>query len=216
MTLARLNHLPYVTVTNGYRYRQEPPLKHRLNIVIGTTRPGRAGPVFAHWLENFARDHGKFEPVLSDLAAFDLPLIDEPHHPRLGKYEKEHTRAWSKAVDAADAFVFVTPEYNYFAAPAIVNAVDYLSREWQYKPAAFFSYGGVSGGMRSVQATKPLLTTVKIMPIPEAVAVPFYQKSLDENGVFPPSERVVAGATAMLDELHRWSVALKPMRTPAQ
>lgn len=152
MTLARLNHLPYVTVTNGYRYRQEPPLKHRLNIVIGTTRPGRAGPVFAHWLENFARDHGKFEPVLSDLAAFDLPLIDEPHHPRLGKYEKEHTRAWSKAVDAADAFVFVTPEYNYFAAPAIVNAVDYLSREWQYKPAAFFSYGGVSGGMRSVQA----------------------------------------------------------------
>ena len=54
------------------------------------------------------------------------------------------------------------------------------------------------------------------MPIPEAVAVPFYQKSLDENGVFTPSEQVVAGATAMLDELHRWSVALKPMRAPAQ
>ena len=79
-------------------------------------------------------------------------------------------------MDAADAFVFVTPEYNYFAAPAIVNAVDYLSREWQYKPAGFLSYGGASGGMRSVQATKPLLTTVKVMPIPEAVAGPLSPK----------------------------------------
>lgn len=187
-------------------------MKHRLAIIIGSTRPGRAGPVFAEWLETFARGHGKFEPVLTDIAAFDLPLLDEPHHPKLGKYEKEHTKAWSKAIDAADAFVFVTPEYNYFAAPAIVNAVDYLSREWQYKPAAFFSYGGVSGGLRSVQSLKPLLTTVKIMPIPETIAVPMYQKSLDEDGAFQPSDHVVTGAGTMLDELHRWSVALKPMR----
>ena len=190
-------------------------MKHRLNIVIGSTRPGRAGPVFAEWLENFAREHGKFEPVLTDLAAFDLPLLDEPHHPKLGKYENEHTKAWSKAVDAADDFVFVTPEYNYFAAPALVNAIDYLVREWQYKPAGFLSYGGVSGGIRSVQAIKPLLTTVKIMPIPEAVALPFYQKSLDANGAFQPTEPVTAGAGAMLDELYRWSVALKPLRAPA-
>ena len=60
-------------------------MKHRLSIVIGSTRPGRAGPAFAHWLENFAREHGRFGPVLSDLAAFYLPLVDEPHHPRLGK-----------------------------------------------------------------------------------------------------------------------------------
>lgn len=187
-------------------------MKHRLAIVIGSTRPGRGGPALAEWLEAFARGHGSFEPVLTDLAAFDLPLLDEPHHPRLGKYEKDHTKAWSKAVDAADAFVFVTPEYNYYAAPAIVNAVDYLSREWQYKPAGFLSYGGVSGGLRSVQALKPLLTTVKVMPIPEAVAVPFYQKSIGEDGAFQPSEPVVSGAGAMLDELHRWSLALKPMR----
>jgi NAD(P)H-dependent FMN reductase len=123
-------------------------LKHRLAIVVGSTRPGRVGPIFAEWLEGVAREHGKFEPVIADLAQFDLPLLDEPHHPRLGKYEKAHTKAWSQAVDAADAFVFVTPEYNYFAAPAIVNAVDYLAREWNHKPAGFLSYGGVSGGLR--------------------------------------------------------------------
>ncbi|RVA61280.1 NADPH-dependent FMN reductase, partial [Mesorhizobium sp. M7A.F.Ca.CA.001.11.2.1] len=121
-------------------------MKHQLNIIIGSTRPGRAGPIFAEWLERFAREHGKFEPVLTDIDAFKLPVLDEPHHPRLGNYQNDHTKAWSKAIDAADAFVFVAPEYNYFVAPAIVNAIDYLSREWKYKAAAIFSYGGVSGG----------------------------------------------------------------------
>ena len=110
--------------------------------------------------------------MLTDLAKFDLPILDEPHHPRLQKYEKDHTKAWAKAVDGADAFVFVIPEYNYFAPPAVVNAVDYLAKEWNYKPAAFLSYGGVSGGLRSVQSMKPLLTTVKVMPLPDAIAIP--------------------------------------------
>jgi NAD(P)H-dependent FMN reductase len=187
-------------------------LKHRLAIVVGSTRPGRVGPIFAEWLETVARGHGGFEPVIADLAKFDLPLLDEPHHPRLGKYEKAHTKAWSQAVDAADAFVFVTPEYNYFAPPAIVNAVDYLAREWNYKPAGFLSYGGVSGGLRSVQSLKPLLTTVKVVPIPEAVALPTFATHLDDKGNFSPSEQVVGSAKAMLDELARWSAALKPIR----
>lgn len=190
-------------------------MKHQLNIIIGSTRPGRVAPLFGDWLEGFARSHGKFEPVVTDIATFDLPLMDEPRHPRLGQYEHEHTKAWSKAIDAADAFVFVTPEYNYFAAPAIVNAVDYLTREWNYKPAGFLSYGGVSGGLRAVQSLKPLLTTVKIMPIPEAVSVPLYQKSLDKDGAFQPEENVVSSATTMLDELARWSEAMKPMRAAA-
>lgn len=188
-------------------------MKHRLSIIIGSTRPGRVGPVYAEWLEKFAREHGGFEPVLTDIATFNLPLLDEPRHPRLEKYEHEHTKAWSKEIDAADAFVFVTPEYNYFAAPAIVNAVDYLSREWSYKPAGFLSYGGISGGMRAVQAVKPLLTTVKVMPIPEAIALPMHHTMLDEKGTFQPNEHVVSGAKIMLGELLRWSEALKPLRS---
>ena len=187
-------------------------MTHRLAIIVGSTRPSRVAPVFAEWLEGFAREHGKFQPVMADLAAFDLPILDEPHHPRLGKYEKAHTKSWSRMVGSADAFVFVTPEYNYFAPPAIVNAVDYLAREWNYKPAGFFSYGGISGGMRSVQSLKPLLTTLKVMPIPEAVALPSFATYLDEEGCFTPSEQVLAGARTMLDELFRWSEALKVLR----
>jgi NAD(P)H-dependent FMN reductase len=42
----------------------------------------------------------------------------------------EHTKRWSAIVSRADAFVFVTPEYNYGSPPSLVNALDYLLREW--------------------------------------------------------------------------------------
>ncbi|GAA4127080.1 NADPH-dependent FMN reductase [Aminobacter aganoensis] len=187
-------------------------MKHQLNIVVASTRPGRVGPVFARWLEAYAREHGKFEPVITDIEAFGLPIFDEPRHPRLGQYENEHTKKWSEAIKAGDAYVFVTPEYNFFAAPALVNAVNYLAREWNYKPAGFLSYGGVSAGLRAVQAEKMLLTTLKIMPIPEAIAIPAFAQHLDEDGEFKANELVKDSANSMLDELHRWSEALKPLR----
>jgi len=114
-------------------------------------------------------------------------------------------------VGASDAFVFVTPEYNYASPPTLINALDYLVHEWAYKPAAFVSYGGASGGMRSVQMTKMLLTSLKIVPIPEAVAIPFVPKMLDA-GKLKATEVLEKSATTMLDELHRWAVALAPMR----
>src|SRR5690606_1159980 len=115
--------------------------------------------------------------------SFKLLVFGEPKHPRMQDYRNDHTKAWSQSVSSADAFVFVTPEYNYFAPPALVNAIDFLNVEWAYKPAGIDSYGGLSGGLRAAQALKPLLTTVKIMPIPEGVAVPYVGKSV-EDGVF--------------------------------
>jgi NAD(P)H-dependent FMN reductase len=93
-----------------------------------------------------------------------------------------------------------------------VNAVDYLLHEWGYKPAGFVSYGGMSGGVRSVQAIKPLLTSVNVMPLPVGVAIPFYSKHIDDAKTFVASEQHEQSARAMLDELRKWATALKPMR----
>lgn len=184
----------------------------RLNVIIGSTRPGRIGPKVAEWFQGFAVEHGRFDPKLVDLAKFELPVYDEPKHPRLQQYEHAHTKRWAESVASADAFVFVTPEYNYFAPPALVNAISYLSKEWAYKPAGLLSYGGVSGGLRAAQAEKLLLTSLKVMPIPEGVPVQMVSQYVGEDGVFRPSEQIASGAKAMLDELHRWAEALKPMR----
>lgn len=183
----------------------------KLHVVIASTRPGRIGLPIGNWFFERAKAHGKFEVNLVDLKEVALPLLDEPKHPKLGQYEHAHTKAWSATVKAGDAFVFVTPEYNFAVAPALLNALDYLYTEWNYKPAGFVSYGGISAGLRAVQMAKQALTTLNMMPIVDAVALPFAMKQV-ADGVFQGNEANEKAATAMLDELHRWAEALAPMR----
>jgi NAD(P)H-dependent FMN reductase len=185
----------------------------KLHTIICSTRPGRVGPVVARWAHDVAVQHGRFEAELVDLADFNLPVYDEPKHPRLKQYEHEHTKRWSASVAAADAFVFVTPEYNFGPPPAFLNALNYVYTEWTYKPAAFVSYGGVSGGLRAVQVEKLTLSALKMVAVMEGVVVPFAVQQV-KDGVFTPNDLQVQSATAMLDELLRWAEALKPMRQP--
>jgi NAD(P)H-dependent FMN reductase len=186
----------------------------RLHVVIASTRPGRVGPSVAAWFDGVARKEGSFDVRLVDLSDFDLPVYDEPRHPRMQQYEHEHTRLWAESVAAADAFVLVTPEYNFGPTPALLNALNYVYNEWTYKPAAFVSYGGVSGGIRAVQVTKLTLTTLKMVPIMEAVTIPFVSEHV-KDGRFEAKEIHAQSAEALLKELHRWAEALKPMREGA-
>jgi len=183
-----------------------------LQVIIASTRTGRVGPAIARWFEGFAREHGKFEVVLVDLAELNLPLLDEPAHPRLRQYQHQHTKDWSAKVQAADAFALVTPEYNYSPSPALLNAMDYLYVEWNYKPVGFVSYGGISGGIRAVQMMKMTVTTMKMMPMVEAVTIPFFNQHISDAGTFDAKDTHEQSGREMLDELSKWAVALKTMR----
>ena len=187
-----------------------------LQVIVASTRPGRAGPAVADWVLEQARRHGGFDVELVDLADVDLPLLDEPAHPRLRRYEHAHTKAWSATVERADAFVVVTPEYDHAPPASLVNALQYLVHEWAYKPLGFVSYGYVAAGTRAVQALKPLVGALKMVPIVEAVALPFFTAHMDgETGAFDPGELQERAAAEMLDELLRWTNALRPLRAPA-
>ncbi len=183
----------------------------RLQVIVASTRPGRVGPVVADWFVRLAEEHGGFDVAVTDLAELALPLMDEPKHPRLRQYEHQHTREWSARVEAADAFVFVMPEYNYTFTAPVKNALDYLHSEWAYKPVGFVSYGGLSGGLRAVQSLKPVVTTLNLFPLPGSVALPFVSNSI-VDGRLQPDELAVGSAKAMLDELLRVSQALAPLR----
>lgn len=184
----------------------------RLGIVLCSTRPNRAGAPVARWFEEKVRAHGKFEAQLVDLKEVALPPMDEPEHPRLQRYQHEHTRAWSRTVAALDAFAFVVPEYNYGMPPALLNALDYLFVEWHYKAAAFVSYGGVSAGTRSAQMGRAMVTSLKMMPIPEGVFIPFVAKLIDAQGRFDSGTTQDEGVKRTLDELWRWTEALRGLR----
>jgi NAD(P)H-dependent FMN reductase len=183
-----------------------------LRIIIGSTRPGRVGPAVAEWIMRRAEEHGGFDVQLTDLAALDLPIFNEPNHPRLQQYVHQHTRDWSELVAASDAFIFVTPEYNYGFNAALKNAIDYLHNEWVNKAAGIVSYGGVAAGTRATQMLKQVLTALRIMPVTDSVNIPFVRNFLDEDGRLKPNEVLEASATAMLDEVLRWTEALRPLR----
>jgi NAD(P)H-dependent FMN reductase len=108
----------------------------KLHVVLTSTRPGRACLPIGTWFHAFAQRHGKFDVQLVDLAVVNLPPLDEPRHPRLGQYEHAHTKAWSATVSAADAFVFVTPEYNYGSPPALLNASTSSTESGTTRPPA--------------------------------------------------------------------------------
>jgi NAD(P)H-dependent FMN reductase len=182
-----------------------------LLVIVGSTRPGRAGLPISQWFTEQAARHDGVNVTVADLAELNLPLLDEPNHPRLRQYLNRHTKAWSALVDAADAIVIVTPEYNHSYPAPLKNAIDYLHQEWQYKPVGFVSYGGVSAGTRAVAALKPVVSVLKMVPVAENVNIPFHTQFIDD-GVVEPNETMTQAADAMVDELVRVEAALRPLR----
>jgi NAD(P)H-dependent FMN reductase len=186
--------------------------KPHLQIVIGSTRPGRSGPVVGSWFYDIAVKHDAFTVELLDLATIDLPLLNEPHHPRLGRYVHEHTKRWSATISAGDAFVFVVPEYNRGYNAATKNALDYLCKEWRRKPVGFVGYGGVAAGARSIHGLIPVVTSLGMVPVARSVNVPTIQRMITPAGDFTPNPRLDQSAGELLDELSGWAVDLAGSR----
>jgi NAD(P)H-dependent FMN reductase len=182
----------------------------KLRTIVASTRPGRAGLSIGTWFQDIAMAHKDFQAELIDLKAVNLPMFDEPHHPRMRQYVHQHTKDWSATIDGADAFVFVMPEYNHgFTAP-LKNAIDYLSHEWADKPVGFVSYGGVSAGTRAVQLLKPVTAAVGLVAAGE-VNIPFFaQYRQDET--FAPPESFADAANLMLNRMAKVGATLKAGR----
>ncbi len=186
-----------------------------LKIIIASTRPGRKGPILADWILEKARVHSEFNIEVLDLASINLPFFDEPHHPRLQQYTHQHTKDWSTRISGADAFILVTPEYNYGFPATIKNAIDFLYHEWRYKPLGFVSYGGISGGTRCVQMLKLTLTALDIVPLTAAVNVPLFTQHIKDD-VFTATEQQDKMADGLFAELKNWSYSLSAMRKAAE
>ncbi|MEO7586402.1 MAG: NAD(P)H-dependent oxidoreductase [Arachnia sp.] len=182
-----------------------------LHVVIGSTRPGRVGAPVAEWFVEIARAHGGFDVEVIDLAEVALPMLEEPNHPRLRQYVHQYTKDWGATVERADAFVIVTPEYNYGYPASVKNALDHVYNEWAYAPVGFVSYGGIGAGTRSVQQLKQVVTTLRMVPVFESVNIPFVG-TLVQDGKLSASDGMATAARDMLTELQRVESALHALR----
>ena len=186
---------------------------YKLKIISSTVRPGRKGPVVARWIQEAARQHGQFETELLDLGEINLPMMNEPLHPRLKQYEHAHTKEWSAKIDAADAFIFVTAEYDYSYPAPLKNALEYLVHEWAYKPAGLVGYSiGPFAGVRAISNLKADLASLKTVALVEIVPVPAVDQFISEDGAFIPNESLINNTRVMLDQLVRWTRGMKAIR----
>lgn len=184
--------------------------KMKIGIIIGSTRPNRAGEAVAKWVHGIAltRDDADYELV--DVKDYDLPLLDEPIPPSQGKYSQPHTKKWAAKIDAFDAFVFVTPEYNHSTSGALKNAIDFLYKEWNNKAAGFVSYGS-AGGVRAVEHLRLIMAELQIADVRVQVMLSLFT-DFENYTTFKPGPHHEQTVKQMLDQVLGWGTALRSFR----
>ncbi len=184
----------------------------KIAIILGSTRPGRNGEAVAKWVDTVAaqRTDAQFEFI--DLKDLDLPLLDEPLSPSLGKYTKSHTKSWAAKVKGFDAFVFVTPEYNHGTSGALKNALDFLYKEWNNKAAGFVAYG-TANGTRAVEQLRLVLAELQVATVRAQVGFSLFTDFKDYT-VFKPADVAAKQKelNTMLDQLVAWGEAMVTVR----
>ena len=173
----------------------------KVGIVLGSVRDGRAGEAVANWVaKGAAGREATYE--LIDLKAFDVPLLTTNTHPMRAKksYDDERVQAWSDAIDACDAYIFVTPEYNHGVPGALKNAVDSLGQEWVGKTAALVGYGSV-GGVRAIENWRLVLANFSMTVTRAELNLNSFFDWAD--GLFAPLERRTQELIDLLDALEK-------------
>ena len=187
-----------------------------ISVIIGSTREGRFSEKPARWILQYLQKREGIEARLLDLREFPMPFFDQPMPPAMpGRppYEHDVVRRWTAAIERSDAFIIVTPEYNYGPSAVLKNAIDWVYPEWNRKAAAFVSYGSAMGA-RSVQQLRETAIELQLAPVRSSVHIPVatlwahFQGGDVDKGL----AEIEKQAQTMIDDLLWWATALKTAR----
>lgn len=174
-----------------------------LAVVVGSTREGRFGPTVADWFLARAAGRPELAARLVDVGATEIPHAFGAPAPALAPV--------TATLDAADAFVIVTPEYNHSYPGALKNLVDLHGAAWRAKPVAFVSYGGLSGGLRAVEHLRGVFAELHAVTVRDTVSFHNPWSRRDDTGLRADADAEQA-ATTLLDQLIWWAEALRAAR----
>ena len=194
----------------------------KLQIIIGSTRPGRISDRLAKWVGNEARNLADTTGELVDLADYNLPMFDEAISPQYNPDRKpsDTVKKWLDKIAEADAFVLVTPEYNRSYSAVLKNALDYIDFQFAKKPVALVAHG-TTGGAQAVAHLRGVLPGLLSITTPSAT---YFSgrvgEMIDEAGELNEEARAnpygpQAAITKTLEELKWYSDALTPARAHA-
>jgi NAD(P)H-dependent FMN reductase len=181
-----------------------------LAVIIGSVRDGRFGPTVAEWF--LSQVEGPFAVDVIDVAGVKLPL----NLPSYGGQPSAETTAVLEEVtprlDAADAFVVITPEYNHSFPASLKNLIDWHFTQWQAKPIALVSYGGHSGGRHAVEQLRLVFAELHAMTLRDTISIAKYPEQFGEDGQPVDPTELNAAAKTLLTQLEWWALALRDAR----
>lgn len=170
----------------------------RLAVLLGSYREGRFGPTIGRWVAEHARTHGHFEVEVVDLADHHLP-IPHPSDARTA------ARGFLTQLEAADAMIVVTPEYNHSFPGILKVALDLVGDELVDMPVGIVTYGGMSHGLRAAEALRPVLAALRAVAVTDTVGFAGARKRFDSDGrLVADTALTEAAADRLLDDLARF------------
>jgi len=151
----------------------------RILIFYGSYRSDRQGIRLADYLVRAFRQRGA-EAELVDAKQVGLPLLDRMYKEYAKGEAPASLEQLAQKIRAADAFVFVTGEYNWGVQPGLKNLTDHFLEEWFWRPAAIASYSaGRFGGARAGLAWHGTLSEMGMVVISSSLAVGAIGHALD-------------------------------------
>ncbi len=189
-------------------------MSDRILVFYGSYRSDRMGIRLADFVVSGLRARGA-DAELIDAKAVGLPMLDRMYKEHASGSAPPAMQALADKIRAADAFVFVTGEYNWAMQPGLKNLTDHFLEEWFWRPAAIASYSaGQLAGARSNLLWHGTLSEMGMVVISSALTVGPIAKTLDAEGqpIGEAGKLLARNFLRFADDLAWWTEAAKSQR----
>jgi NAD(P)H-dependent FMN reductase len=186
----------------------------RILVFYGSYRSDRMGIRLADYIVAALRRRGE-DAELIDAKAVGLPMLDRMHKEYAPGSAPPAMAALAAKIRGADAFVFVTGEYNWGMQPGLKNLTDHFLEEWFWRPAAIASYSaGRLAGARAGAAWHGTLSEMGMVVISSALAIGPIAETLSPEGtpIGEAGKSLERAFPRFADDLAWWAQAAQAQR----
>lgn len=177
----------------------------KLGLIVSSAREGRFADKMLAWTTKRLAADGRFEIEIIDPLEYRVTLWH-------GDMEPGDLSRLKSTLEACEAFVVIAAEYNHSFPAAVKSLIDAGKSEWEAKPVAFVSYGGISGGLRSVEALRLVFAELHAVTLRDTVSMAMPFQRMSETGELADGEMADRAFAVMLNRLEWWTSALSAAR----
>ena len=194
---------------------RERTMASKVLVLYGSYRSDRVGVRLADYVVAGLQARG-VDAELVDAKAVGLPMLDRMYKEYTKGEAPTAMEALAEKIRTADAFVFVTGEYNWGPQPGLKNLTDHFLEEWFWRPAAIASYSaGRFSGVRAGTAWHIILSEMGMVVVSSTLAVGPISQTLDADGkpIGSAGEALRKAFPRFADDLAWWTEAAREQRS---